>query len=265
MGRTLKALQQLEAKSRRVPQDVEAPPRQPDGPKPDSPVEAAAAVASCEFPQRRSAAPPDLQPTRWPVQPSEEHTRAYAALAEKVLSQLPSEGPACLMFTSPTDAAGTTELLVSLSAALAERVPGGVLAVDANLRNPSLAGRLGVRASRGFVDVLTAAASWPEVVCNTIVPRLRILPGVEFSAPGGRMPEKLNVGPLLEELCSEYPLVLIDAASLAHREAASLVCHCAGTYLVVRLHHTSRRAAAEAARVIRACEGQLLGCVLLGG
>ena len=47
-------------------------------------------------------------------------------------------------------------------------------------------------------------------------------------------------------------------------ETVSLLRHCDGVCLVVRLGHTARRAVAEAARVISACGGRLLGSVVVG-
>jgi len=269
MSRTLKALQQIEAKSGRGLPDVE--PILPDVESILPGLEAVEQIAEAveqalalECPEAEEAAPPDLQFARWPVLPTEEHVTAYGELAERVLSQLPPDGPASLMFTSPTDAAGKTELLVSLAAALVERTPRDVLAVDANLRNPSLASRLGVVAEFGLIDVLTAGANWREAVCHTMINGLSVLPGVRYSAPGGRMPEQLDIGPLLEDLGGEYPLVLIDAASLIHGEVAPMAGCCTGAYLVVHLNHTSGRAAAEAVEVIRNCRGRVLGSVVVG-
>jgi len=68
----------------------------------------------------------------------------------------------------------------------------------------------------------------------------------------------------IEELREGWSLVLLDMASLAHAEVAPLLGHCDGTYLVVRLGYTPRRAVTEAARVIRTVGGRLLGCVAWG-
>jgi receptor protein-tyrosine kinase len=150
-----------------------------------------------------------------------------------------------------------------LASALAQRTSHELLLVDANLRRPRLASRLGVEAGRGLADVLMGAASWPDVVRRSVVPGADVLPGVEFPPSGGRLPEELNLAPLWEELGAQYRLVLVDTASLVHREVAAMARRCSGTYLVVRLGHTPRPAAREAAEVIRQRGGRLLGCVVL--
>ena len=200
---------------------------------------------------------------RWPVPPTEEHARAYGELADNILAQFPPVGRARLMFTSPGDGEGKTGTLVLLARALAERTTGQVLLVDGNLHKPAVADYLGIEAKGGLADVLAGAASWQQVVWRTEVRGLSVLPGVKSSTPDGRLPERWNLGPLLEELGGVYGLVLIDTASLAHGEVAPISHHCDGTYLVVRLKHTTRRAVAEAARVIQACRGRVLGSVVL--
>ncbi len=201
----------------------------------------------------------------WPLLPTEEHVRAYGELADAILAKSSPEGWGTLMFTSPGDGEGTTGVLVPLAASLVERLGGGLLAVDGNLRTPALANRLGVQSESGLADVLLGTSSWDRVVRSTVVPGLDVLPGVKFSALGGRLPHELNLDLLLEELCSEYRLVLLDTASLAHREVAPMARHCDGAYLVVRLRHTARRAMGEAVRAIESCRGRVLGSVVIGG
>lgn len=285
MGRMLKALQQLEAKAPRpqAPPDPPLPapktgPQQPA--RGDATIEAALqrvemAAAAVDRPRDkvpsevdrpRDVGPAPSQVAPWPtLGPTGPHPQAYRELAENVLSQVPRGRAAALMFTSPSDGEGTTELLVSLAAALAERTRDGVLLLDGNLHNPDLARCLGVEATRGLAQVLMGAASWRQVLQKTSVPHLDLLPGAVFSTPAVRLPEHLNLRPLLDELRGQYRLVLIDTASLAHAEAASTTGYCDGTYLVVRLAQTTRRDLARAVEVIRDCRGHLLGSVVIGG
>ncbi len=206
---------------------------------------------------------PATRPT-WPPLQSEAHRRAFDGLAEKVLAQLPPGRPASLMFTSPLDGDGKTQTLVSLAGALIQRADEEILLLDADMRKADLAARMGVETSVGLADVLTGAAGWPEVVRGTMLPRLNVLPGTKRFAVDGRTPEIVNLEPLLAELAEHYRLVLLDTSSLAHRQVAPMGRYCSGVYLVVRLGHTPRRAAREAAMAIEACGGRLLGSVVLG-
>ncbi len=288
MSRMLEALRQIEARSAEPPaSDDFVPPEEPpsnDSPPPDEtqqedrqvepeepvgaeePVTAEEPVVEAALSQVDAAAAmvADSLAHETFLGVEDEHTRAYTKLADNILSQLPSDRPATLMFTSPGDGTGKTGLLVPLATALLERTTGELLVIDGNLHKPGLASRLGVEADRGLADVLLGAANWQQVVRPTVVERLNILPGVEFPATGGRPPQRLNLEPLLEELADHYKLVLIDTASLAYPEVAQMSRYCDGTYLVVRIGHTRRRTVAEAARVLQRCGGRLLGCVVLG-
>ena len=196
--------------------------------------------------------------------PAEEHLQPYRELADNVLTQLSPSRPAVLMFTSAADGEGKTATLASLAPVLAQRVEDEIVAVDANFRNPQLAGRFGIPGDRGLGDVVTGAASWRDVVRKTDVDRLSILPGGRFALHEGRAPQSGDLARVLEALLRRYRIVLLDAASLSHPEVGPMSELCEGTYLVIRLGRTGRRAAREAVRVIRRCGGRVLGCVLTG-
>ena len=72
-----------------------------------------------------------------------------------IVAQL-SPADATLMFTSASPGEEKTATVARLAAALAQREPGGVLAIDGNLRVPELAARLGVPSTAGLADASPA-------------------------------------------------------------------------------------------------------------
>jgi Mrp family chromosome partitioning ATPase len=187
-------------------------------------------------------------------------TDPYGALAGAVMAQL-SPADATLLFTSAGPGEEKTATVARLAAALAERVSGGVLAIDGNLRAPQLAARLGVQSTAGLPDVLAGKVSWNDAVQPTVMRGLSVLPG--GICTGGTAPDGGVLGPLLAEIRRHYRLVLVDAASLLYAETAPLAAACDATYLVVRLGSTARRAVAEAAAAIRQCQGCLRGSIVV--
>jgi len=287
MGRMLEALKQIEAKSPQVSPAGKLPPKPLDRPAETVPscvdaleatlarVEAAAELAATgisdkESPQTHESVgleqPADegLPRVRWPIQPTPEHTWAYAELAERIVSQLPSDGPASLMFTSPSGRCGKTGMLVSLAGAILERTESDVLMLDADFRRPNLAARLGVQSAGSLADVLTGVAGWQQVLRRTVLPRLSLLAGGRFTTRGGQPPRLLNLQPLLAELNEHYRLVLINSSSLTDGEVGPITRYCTGTYLVVRLGQVTRREFREAIDVVEYYGGAVLGSVLLG-
>lgn len=194
--------------------------------------------------------------------PAEECKEQYQDLAENVLAQLTPVSPAVLLFTSAGDGEGKTSTVASLAAALAGKVTEKVLAVDANFRSPALAGHFGIRADAGLVEVLNGRASWREVVQETSVDRLSVLPGGRFHTNDGSLPAEVELASVLDSLRSGYRLVLVDAASLVYPEVAPMSRLCEGTYLVVELGRTPREVARQAVELIGQCGGRVLGCVL---
>ena len=185
----------------------------------------------------------------------------YQEMAGNILAQLVPGRPAVLMFTSPGDGHGKTTILVRLAPALAQRVQGEVLLVDANVRHPDLAAQFGLEATCGLSDVLRGTTTWSDAVRPTAVPRLSLLPGGRVEAGESTAIERSDPGPLFGELSRRYALILVDAASLAHPEAASIVRCSDSVYLVTRLGQSTARLVREAAQAIQGCRGRLAGCI----
>ena len=114
MGLMLEALKQIEAK----PLSFAFPslPPDPHGPPPLTP--------------RASQQSEQIVPVADP---------AYEELAANILTQLPADRPAAVMFTSPGDGDGKTRLLHALMPALAAQADRRVLLLDADLRKTRLA------------------------------------------------------------------------------------------------------------------------------
>ncbi|MGA2796626.1 MAG: hypothetical protein ABSE63_03495 [Thermoguttaceae bacterium] len=146
----------------------------------------------------------------------------YEDMAQYILTQFMPGRPAALLFTSPRDDTGQTEMLSSLSKILVKHRQGQVYVLDAlphesklqNKKTPDIADR------RDHV---------------------------------------------LEKLKKKYPLVLIDAPSLAEVHTAAMIPHCDGVYLVIRLGYTTPYDVRESLRVIQQSGGRLLGSIAVGG
>lgn len=218
------------------PEPCESPTEEP------APLDAASSVAA---------------PTETTGEPS-----GYGQLASNLLARLPSDDPAIVLFTGPTGGVGTTATVAPVASVLAERIDGRVLAVDCNPYHPELADQFGVAIRRDLADVLSGAVRWQDAVRATSLDGLSVLP---IASGRSALPvDPAALQPLLDILRRHFALVLLDAASLAHPEAARLAAACDGTCLVVRLGRTTRRQTEAAAALIERHGGRLLGCVVTG-
>jgi Mrp family chromosome partitioning ATPase len=190
--------------------------------------------------------------------------KPYDELAEAVLAQIAPGRPAALWFTSVEEDIGRTAMVASLAAALARRQSQGVLAVDADFR---LGSHFGVPSDPGLAGVLGGRVAWEQAIAAIGIPSLFVLPAGR-TGPGDpeadRLPWADRLAPLLEQWCSRFRLVLVDAPSLVRPEAASLARHFHGSYLALRLGRTRQRALRRALQALEAAGGRLLGSILLG-
>ncbi len=186
---------------------------------------------------------------------------ANGELADKLLAQWSAASSTVVMLSGPGDGEGTTTTIARLAAALAQRAAGAVLAIDGNCRHPALAARLGVPTADGLPLALAGAVPWSDLVQQTAVPGLSLLPGGSFGEDA--VLESILLEPLLAEIRQQYRLVLIDTPSLSHADAVSIAACCDASYLVVRLGTTTCRALGEAAALLGPSQGKLQGCIVV--
>lgn len=120
------------------------------------------------------------------------------------------EPPRLLLVTSATPSEGKTTVseCVAYSAAMAGQK---VLAIDCDLRHPSLTRQAGLSDAPGLTNLLTGQSSAEEVFKSGPVPNLTILPAgaITRHPPDVLGSEKLRS--LLQQLRTEYDLIVLDA------------------------------------------------------
>jgi capsular exopolysaccharide synthesis family protein len=182
--------------------------------------------------------------TVWPPQPSALAESFRSASASLLFGAPEGERPHVLVVSSPAPREGKTTVTANLAVALAE-IGCRVLAVDADLRKPSLHEIFGVENGVGLAGVLrgTVPATRPlgELVSPTAVPNLTVL------TAGSAAPADIALlhSPRLRELLTlaraHYDAVLIDTPPMAAMADARVVARQAdGVILVARAGRTSR-------------------------
>ena len=153
-----------------------------------------------------------------------------------------------IVVSSPAKGEGKTSVAVQLALACAE-AGDNVILIDADLRHPQVADRLGVRAGPGLGAVLIGAATLEEA----IVPYLAVP-----STPGGRLgvltasgsppnPAQLLASRQMQELLDELErtadTVIIDTSpALMVADAFPLFKAASGTLLIARMNRTTKSA-----------------------
>ena len=166
-----------------------------------------------------------------------------------------------LVVSSAAQQDGKTTVAINLAIAYAldER---DVILVDADLRRPQIASRLGKDVSVGLDAVLVGERTLEEALVDVDAGagRLRILPGTTPPPNPAVLLGSQRMRSLLAELAEQSDIVVIDTpALLAVSDAIPLINQAAGSILVAKLNRTTKDAVQRTSQVISASGGTLLG------
>jgi capsular exopolysaccharide synthesis family protein len=162
-------------------------------------------------------------------------------LALPLLRRREGEGGRTLLVTSSLPREGKSTLVLSLArAAAAEGLR--VVAIDADLRQPSLHALAGLKAGAGLVEVLRGEVPLAEVAATDPKAPLRLVPGSQRLSQPTRLLGPEGLGVLLAALRRHFDLVLVDTAPLAAVADAKLIAGQVDAVLLVVRHAATPRA-----------------------
>lgn len=300
MGKTLEALKRsasAKPPTARIAAPVETPAVEEipfievGGPR--SVIEGSRDVMACPAPARLSPAPartePPREPGHWAVQfrpvtrdaterpgparqvaselisyhqPDHAIAAQYRALLAGLLGQLPSGWGQVLLFTAPAPWAGTTTVLLNLALTAAGQEGRKIAVVDANLRRPALADRLGLAPSPGLRDVLGGNVPLRQALQETARRNLWALAAGKAIPGDVRLPLDWLM-PTLRQLRQHFDLVFVDAPSWNEgSEVSALAATCDAVYMVLHQGHTSTESRANPLPLLRQPPTNLQGCIL---
>ena len=164
--------------------------------------------------------------------------------------------------TSAGPGEGKTTTLANVAAALAYN-GAKVLAIDADLRRPTLHQHFGLQKTPGLSDLIVGKSAASEAIQSTRIDGLQVLP-CGYLPPN---PAELLGSPMmkqvLEAVRSHYDWVLLDSPPiLAMADAAVLCPQVEGVILLVAAETPTKPAVARAIDQIQSVGGKVLGVVL---
>jgi capsular exopolysaccharide synthesis family protein len=182
-----------------------------------------------------------------------------------LLERYEEQGKGAVLITSATGETGKTSLAVLLAGSLAA-LGKKVLLVEADLRRPAMAERLGVDSTLGLAALLTGKADDRAVVASVGRPRFDVVFAGEI--PEGFDPELLANGVFESALArwrKSYDFVLVDSPPVLPVADARILARAIGeTLMVLRAAHTRRSDLVQAYGDLASAGGELLGTVLVG-
>lgn len=196
-------------------------------------------------------------------QPEHPSAEQYRSLYLSIEAQLPEGSSRVVLFTGTGAAAGTTTVLLNLAITSARQSGLRVIVVDANLRRPAIADRLGLRDAPGLCDVLQGRVAPQRALQETGEAGVLALPaGNPDESDLVRLNEE-TLRSIVRILRSRFDLVLVDAPSWAeHPETVALASVCDVVYLVTPQETADAPAVKTLLQTIPQQGGRLRGTIL---
>jgi capsular exopolysaccharide synthesis family protein len=181
-------------------------------------------------------------------------------------------GPArSIAVTSPSSGEGRTTTAIDLAAALAESGRSVVL-VEADLRNPVLADRLGidgprriVAAERGVSTVLAGEHALPQALLGEIAVgghSITLLPAGPKPPRPGELWANDQASALFEDLGRGFDYVVVDTPPLGtYADGTNIGALCDGVLILSRIGRTTSSALRRAIQSLSAANIKLIGPV----
>jgi capsular exopolysaccharide synthesis family protein len=171
-----------------------------------------------------------------------------------------------LIVVSSLKGEGKTTVAANLAIAYA-RTGKRIIAMDADLRSPELALRLGLESTPGLSTVLAGDATVEEAV-RVVEPfgdNLRVLPGGPPPPNPSELLGSARMARLFDELVADSDLVIVDTPPLlVVSDSFGLLERASGAIGVARLDQTPKDAARRMADVVATVHTRLLGAVATG-
>lgn len=188
---------------------------------------------------------------------------AYRVLRTNLIfSSAPDATGRVILVTSANPSEGKTTTLANLAVALAQN-GAKVLAVDGDLRRPTLNQHFGVVKTPGLTDLIVGKAAASQAIHSTKIEGLQMLP-CGYLTPN---PAELLGSPMMKQIIdalrAHYEWVLIDAPPLLAMADAPVLCPLVdGVVLVIAAESASKPAVMRAIEQVGAVGGKVAGLVL---
>jgi capsular exopolysaccharide synthesis family protein len=169
-----------------------------------------------------------------------------------------------LVLASCHAGAGTSTVARGLAVALARRLSGKVLLVDANLRTPSLHAALGVPRELGLVEAVNLEVPVEDsVLWSDLYPNLRFMTAGRRVARPVQFFESAETEGFLKLLGGAFDYVVLDSAPVGACPETTVLASWVGKLALVLEAEATRWAAAERAKErLEAAGVAVVGAVL---
>lgn len=171
---------------------------------------------------------------RTPV--SESFRRIKRHILANVANPDAPAGTNLVMITSSMPKEGKTFCTINLAISLAMEMDRRVLLVDADVLRPSVSAALGIKqVEKGLMDVLLDGISLADVLCNTNIEKLSLLPAGRRHSHASELLASDAMRAVLKEMAERYHdrIIIFDSPPLLATTESCVLAGLMGQVLVV--------------------------------
>ena len=190
---------------------------------------------------------------------------AYKALRTNVMFSMPGSGCKCVGITSASPSEGKSTTAINLAISLAQ-IGKRVLLVDADMRIPSVAGRLKIKGTPGLSDFLVGEAKIDDAVRNVDAYQIHVLPAGNIPPDPTGLLEAKQLEHLFSAVRKIYDFVIVDLPPVnSVPDAMILARYIDGYLLAVREKVTKHKEIVETLKQVKLANANIVGFVANGG
>lgn len=192
-------------------------------------------------------------------------SEAYKLLRTNLMFALPEGDNDCRVVgvTSSVRGEGKSTTTLNLAYSIAE-AGQYVLVIEADMRLPTMAKRLGIDGSKGISNLLVGMSKGSEVMQrSSLHPNLYVLPAGEIPPNPSELLGSERMKLTMDVLKKDFDYILLDlppVTAVSDPLVASKLVD--GMVLVVRQNYSNKRSLAEAVRQLRFVDAKILGFVM---
>lgn len=196
------------------------------------------------------------------VQPRSPVSEAYRQLRTNIQFYSLDRPIQTLLLTSASPEDGKSTTLANLAVTFAE-TGRSVIAVDCDLRRPSLHRLFSLANDGGLTTLIREEKTFDELILPTDVPHLRVLPSGPLPPNPSELLGSQRMERVVDSLRGSADIVLFDSPpTISVTDAAILGAKMDGVLLVVSVGKTKRDHVTRAKRLLERVNAKVLGVVL---
>lgn len=183
---------------------------------------------------------------------------AYKALRTNVAFSLPGDDCKCIAVTSSSRSEGKSYNSVNLAISFAQ-IGKKVILFDGDLRLPTVASKLGIKAKPGLSDYLVGEAKLEEVIRKDVY-GVDVIPAGSIPPDATGLLASEEIERLIQMMRKYYDYIIVDLPPVNVVADPVILSRCIDGYvLVVRHLQTRNREVAEVLRKLRMAGAKVLG------